>query len=94
MLEENFIPRKLQENKIMLWETNEFFILFLSVGTGLIFNQLLIGIIAGLLINKFFKKFNKNGRSCFLWAFLYWNFPSSFSVLKNTPPSHLRTFIK
>lgn len=91
-MEENFIPRRLQDDKILFWSRNEFVIFIFCIGSGMIFNKLFIGLIIAIILIKFLKKLNKSGRQAFLLGFIYWFLPSKFSFFKKTPPSHLRIF--
>jgi type IV conjugative transfer system protein TraL len=93
-MEENFIPRKFQEEKMLLFNKNEFILFVFIAGIGMILGHILLGVICGILFIKFMKKINKTGRHAFLIGFVYWNFPPSFIRFRKTPPSYMQTFIK
>lgn len=92
--EENFIPRKFQEDKILLFNKNEFVIFFLFASTGMLLKHLLVGIFAGFIVIKLLKKWNKTGRQAFLIGFVYWHLPPSLIRFKKTPPSFMQVFTK
>jgi type IV conjugative transfer system protein TraL len=91
-MEENFIPRKFQEDKILFFNKIEFILFVFLFGLGMILEHIFIGLICAILVIKLLKKINPTGRHAFLVGFLFWHFPSSFLNFKKTPPSHIQVF--
>lgn len=90
--ESHYIPKRLQQNKILFWDVSEFGVFMGCVLIGAAFENFLLFLLIGILFSRFIKKMSGKGKGNMLLFWIYWNLPPKFSSFKKTPPSHKRYF--
>lgn len=85
------IPRHLDDPELIgLWTLDEFLILCVPFVSGVLFQQVLIGLSTSIVVWLLYRKF-KAGRSIYWVLHLaYWHLPGRFFGLKLAPPSSNR----
>lgn len=85
------IPRHLDDPELIgIWTLDEFLALIIPFAWGILNQHIIIGIVVAIAAWFGLRK-AKGGRSpSWIIHLCYWYFPSSFSGLRATPPSHCR----
>lgn len=76
---------------MLLWEIDEFAILFLPIILSIITRQVLFGLIIGILLMNLYVKIKRNKPENYFFH-LFWKW--GIINVKNLPPGHTKTFIE
>ena len=87
------IPHYLDDpQQILFWEFDEFILLAIAFGVGIIVNYLGVLILSGLVGIKFYRKIKDRQANGFLLHALYWY--AGLSSTENIPTSRPLSFIR
>lgn len=94
MIENYLVPTRLDDPELIgLWTLDEFLVIVVPFGWGILSGHLFIGIFTALGCWFGLRK-AKSGRSAaWVLALFYWHMPHSASGLRATPPSFCRCLI-
>ena len=91
MTDPYIVPQRLDDpERIGLWTLDEFLVLAVPFGWGILSQHVLLGLVGAAGAWFAFRK-AKNGRaSSWIIHWAYWHLGAGFVPLKATPPSHCR----
>jgi conjugal transfer pilus assembly protein TraL len=88
------IPVFLDEpERIGLWTMDEFLILAVPFGLGIITGHIIIGIFAGFFGWMALRKAKAGRATSWVLHMAYWHLPANVTNIRYVPPSHLRLMV-